>query len=847
MAVTVGEASAMINAAIILLQITFPLAVVLIIVGLLKERESAATWSVVSRSIQNSFWPTILQSDHALAHNVRTRVVVLSWSATLGTFLLIIVGVATPLGLSDKLQLGTPHSVAWTYVQDPGALAAGTPDRAQYNYTRLCGYFNCPGVDGGYKAWFDDDFLSKYFQFDNATDIVDLRIPGNVSDVFTSGTAGKTIASLFDIQYRSYLFDSSAYTEESNFTYDDMDTLPIQNNTVYTSGSIVALQSFATNNRVELVEGLVVDTISGGVGFRNHTIPADIGLGVEWQEEILWIEPVTECVDLNLTIEFNKLLWYAPSIRREESFLVDHGGMSNLPDEEPLFDLTDAQSDPKLSETSYKVAVWTNLYTAAYFNLTSDRVPGVAHLGAKYSLAHPNGLYRGYVPAHNEIKIAPVNGDFLPLPYHRMNETWSDITSSNFTWVDLISRRYGGADVVDMSVVGIANGLLMGAPHLADGSDSLVLDQETDWVQNMMACSSAARASVKIIKFLANGTALQDIQVLDVADKTYRNEADMPLWAIERTNHTINLYSPLWGIVDDRYEDSDALYTRRKEKLWLPAGETFYQKRLTYLSDSMPSGAHLKALSAAYDVTSDSLHEGFMRYTGYNDHGLAVKWRELSRDAKTAGKIINIIWTDIMANMLIGTKPGPYSSDTSLGSDAGYNRLVQTMERRVNYDIKYGIPAFFMLLIWICILTTASFLFLTSRVSFSALKQLSNQLAPGRIATNLYGVSNGARADAPTNEWAAKAGAVVFAFQRFGNSFSRSSGAEDTSAAESTSDLRLIPLRDSDTHGRSDPVARVINGRGPVGSVSVPREKTLPETRALMHDEALPATRFLVS
>ncbi len=51
----------------------------------------------------------------------------------------------------------------------------------------------------------------------------------------------------------------------------------------------------------------MVDTIRGGIGFRNHTIPTQVYLGAEWDEDLLWIEPVTECVNLNLSVEFNKL------------------------------------------------------------------------------------------------------------------------------------------------------------------------------------------------------------------------------------------------------------------------------------------------------------------------------------------------------------------------------------------------------------------------------------------------------------------------------------------------------------------------------------------------------------
>jgi hypothetical protein len=77
----------------------------------------------------------------------------------------------------------------------------------------------------------------------------------------------------------------------------------------------------------------------------------------------------------------------------------------------------------------------------------------------------------------------------------------------------------------------------------------------------------------------------------------------MPLWATERSNLTVADYAPLWGIIDVKYEDSEALHTRRKESLWLPAANT-YGPSLSLLFDSMPAGAHLKALTIAYNVDS---------------------------------------------------------------------------------------------------------------------------------------------------------------------------------------------------------------------------------------------------
>jgi hypothetical protein len=56
------------------------------------------------------------------------------------------------------------------------------------------------------------------------------------------------------------------------------------------------------NNDIVLVEGLVVDTRDGGgVGFRNHSVPVEASNGATWTEDLLWVRPVTSCVNTNLT------------------------------------------------------------------------------------------------------------------------------------------------------------------------------------------------------------------------------------------------------------------------------------------------------------------------------------------------------------------------------------------------------------------------------------------------------------------------------------------------------------------------------------------------------------------
>lgn len=65
--------------------------------------------SVIGRSLQSSWWPTILRAESASTHHVSRRVSFLSSFITLSLFLLGIAGIIKPLGLSDAVKARRYH------------------------------------------------------------------------------------------------------------------------------------------------------------------------------------------------------------------------------------------------------------------------------------------------------------------------------------------------------------------------------------------------------------------------------------------------------------------------------------------------------------------------------------------------------------------------------------------------------------------------------------------------------------------------------------------------------------------------------------------------------------------
>src|SRR5689334_6617186 len=80
-------------------------------------------------------------------------------------------------------------------------------------------------------------------------------------------------------------------------------------------------------------------------------------------------------------------------------------------------------------------------------------------------------------------------------------------------------------------------------------------------------------------------------------------------------------------------------------------------------------------------------------YSGASNYGLTLKWRQLnSQSTPGAETLLNLIWTDLVAFTIVGTRTG-FGDDDKPGN-LGVRR-VHRYERSVRYgDIRFAIPAF---------------------------------------------------------------------------------------------------------------------------------------------------------
>lgn len=301
----------------------------------------------------------------------------------------------------------------------------------------------------------------------------------------------------------------------------------------------------------------------------------------------------------------------------------------------------------------------------------------------------------------------------------------------------------GGKDIANISNLGVACGLIYGTPRPSEGDPNPFRSPRARemYSQPIYSCASAAKASIKEVTFRYNGTGgLSGLAVVNIVDKQYSKHEDKPLWGVEDSGLMYRDVEPLWGLVDSEFEGRPNISTLRKESLYLPGWCDFTTVPYDSLQNLPGVSFHLDALSAAYSL--GALSSGMMDYTGQTNSAMYRKWAELSKSAQEAAQIINLIWTDMVANAIVGTRGWASDAfDTSgMAEPNGMASNVQPIylyERRVQYKILYAIPAFILLGVILATCIATLVLLVTKRTGLTKMKTLLDRTSLGRNLTTL--------------------------------------------------------------------------------------------------------------
>ncbi|KAL5315720.1 hypothetical protein ACEPPN_016590 [Leptodophora sp. 'Broadleaf-Isolate-01'] len=760
--ITVGYVAGAIAAGIFLARIYAPSVLTFILSAILRDKNSAATWTVAASALHRSYWPSLLQADDAKNHGVRKDIIFLTYFISFMGALIAIAGIITPLGLYETLVPTDNVQTPFQYLKDSSPFGYGTPPRSNLTFNRKCGDFGplpCP--------YSNTIIVNVFDQSGNGT--VDMpygynaSIPDIVTEIYSSGVGNNTtISNYFDIQYRRY-----------QSTVDPT----VNNGSKFLVGTYRQMQSVVLNDAVQAVEGLIVDTVNGGVGFRNHTVPPGFKYGASWEEDILFVEPETVCVDTNTTLDYRIAESTNVSVNVLDLVITDRGGFVNLNRSYPLIDLSDTQKNSKIYERAWKAAWMTNWYTMLYYNITNayNETSGqkaLSYMNSKvgktfavpslsdhsyYDSLGMDGSFNEHLNLGNALGASDSpNADARPPKFGTQ-----EIKSTNFSTIALICSGSGGSDYANITNTYVNCGLMRGIPKRQDEGPEMTFDSNSRWSQPIYACASAVKATIKTVSFTYNGTSgLQSLNITSLKDKEYPNEESKPLWGVEDTGNAYfqSEVKLIWGLVSDDYDNNQNVSVVRQNSLYLPG----YRNGFGVLSSqfalqNLPgSEFYQTALYASYDVGGSSTPP--IDYSGGNNMAMWARWRKLSSTPETAALIPNFIFTDSAAATVVGTKGvlGP-------GNSAQRNLValpVTPTERKIRYRWPFAIPALIVAL-FLMVMSIAGILTLIfGHGSLSKMRAHLYQSSTGRIFTTfLHPEQGGLRIR--SKDWSKRMGTAI--------------------------------------------------------------------------------------
>lgn len=308
-------------------------------------------------------------------------------------------------------------------------------------------------------------------------------------------------------------------------------------------------------------------------------------------------------------------------------------------------------------------------------------------------------------------------------------------------------------DPADIDHVAGRCGLVKGMPQRSDGSDTVLMEPGSEWTVPLYNCASASRAIIKTVSFSVNNTAdLSGLEVLEIKDKEYVDSSEYPIWAVEDTGLPLENTNPLWGLAESEEAPFPNMSFKRAPHLWLAGFDP--------ASDQIPKGEGFENLPGLYFysmafVNAYSVGPGGPG-DGYNGEGslpMYNRWKELTRTTEGAAKVIDLIWTDVAANSVVGTRgqmpPGepnglgpayePDKAKRKRAEPASTEEVnlvpIYIYNREVQYRIPYAIPAFIVLGLVLGVLALSITALVSRRAGPARIRWFLTRLSAGRLMT----------------------------------------------------------------------------------------------------------------
>ncbi|PGH06744.1 hypothetical protein GX51_02185 [Blastomyces parvus] len=797
--ISVGEVSGFIAAGVFVLQLFFPLAIPAILLAFISDTHSLVTWSVLGRFLQSTPWPTLLNVDTVATTGVKRRVNVVSWLLTVAVALVAVASIVTPLGLYESIEPSNDdENSPFQYMKDTSAFGYGTPPRPDGFFSRYCGTeYQCPGSIVEKKC-------EKIGLLENCTSKIDITLPESFIAPLRDGATkfSQSVSSIFDIQWRTYTDDSFKPSKD-----------------IFVKPAYRHLSTLLLEDKIMPVEGLVVDMKTGGLGFRAHTVPQrHYEFGSRWTEDILFIEPETQCVDLNFTMEFVLPRDLATSSQYvEELKIVDRGGFSGLRDN-PAPSLerieSNGQVNLNLKDRAMSAGWFNNFLTAVFYNVTDPDMHGIKRLDVSEGDTFPlpsfseNTTFR---VGHELLRSSMEFGEYLNLTGKSgENRTqWSenpfDISRRNFSFITNLCAGSTFASPANINTTVVGCSLVYGAANRIDkGGSSLIANPGSRWSVPVYSCASAVKAKVKEVTFHFNGTTFEALEVNSTKSKSYADQESKPLWAVEDLKGIpISDGKPLWGILDSSKSTADIKFpsnisTTSHDHLYLPGYMDEYSLLLdgpgavSDATQNLPGTEfYTQSMLIALTITRPGGNRGYVDYSGFSSLALFAKWQNLSKTAEGAANIIDLVWTDSAANAVMGTKGWGVTSFSANAhhirqkektenkkgnkkrqaekTDQDYPEVpVTVFKKYIRYKIPFAVPAFIILAATLATVVTLTVLCIMGRTGPKRMRTFLEASSTGRNVGTFVIDQEDENAPKGTKEWVKGVGRNIVKITREG-------------------------------------------------------------------------------
>ncbi len=263
--------------------------------------------------------------------------------------------------------------------------------------------------------------------------------------------------------------------------------------------------------------------------------------------------------------------------------------------------------------------------------------------------------------------------------------------------------------------------------------------------------------------FQYNGTGFSSLSITSAVPKTYNSTTPPPTWAVETLPSplTISDTQPLWGLFPSNSSlPNTNISTLPAASLRLPglvSSLTAVSRSLDYVpsiaGQNIPGvDFYVQALQNAFTIASPGTvgYEGYADYSGLTS-GLALygKWQGLSKTPEGAAQILRLVWTDVAANSVVGTK----------GWGDGDRVEVVAWGRRVRYHMGYIVPAVVVLGLAGGVVGVWVALVVMGRTGRGKMRRLLEVTSAGRIWGGVLWPGEGGRTG--TGQWVKTVGTRV--------------------------------------------------------------------------------------